>query len=188
MAVEFDKLSECEAGLRRAAVPAWVIDTETIEMVWANEAAAALWRASSPAELVGRDIKSGAPERVLKRTQDLIERVRAGEVLREDWAFYPKGNPVVVDLHLSGVLLDNGHMGLLNQALPLAEEKVVGEFQRVLAIARHTSLVAFLVSAEGEVLARNTAALACFAEQSSWSSRLVDGGEAAAILERALGG
>jgi anti-anti-sigma regulatory factor len=185
---KFERLSACAAGLRQVAVPAWVIDAETIEMVWANEAAAALWRASSVAELVGRDIKSGAPERVLQRTWDLIDRVRAGEIVREDWAFYPKGHPVVVDLHLSGVRLDNGHMGLLNQALPLAEERVVGESRRVLAIARHTSLVAFLVSAEGEVLARNTAAMACFAERGSWTARFVDRAEAAAILERALGG
>ncbi|MEZ4380153.1 MAG: STAS domain-containing protein [Nannocystaceae bacterium] len=184
----FDKLRDCVAGLRLVAVPTWVIDAETIAIVWANDAAADLWRAASPDELCARDIKAGAPERVLQRTEDIIARVRAGERVREDWAFYPKGHPVVVDLHLSGVTLDDGHFGLLNQALPLAEERVVGEFQRVLAIARHTSLVAFLVGRGGEVLARNTAALTCFDEQPSWLACLRDGDEASALLGRVLAG
>ncbi|MGB1014057.1 MAG: anti-anti-sigma factor, partial [Nannocystaceae bacterium] len=156
MIVEFAHLAACKRGLTLSAAPAWVFDAETIDFLWANELAVKLWRAESEAALLARDVTAGAPERVLTRTRHLVERVRRGEVVQQEWTFYPGGKPTVVSLNLRGVLLDNGKLGVLNQALPVAG--IPDSLLRVSAVVRHSAVIATLVSPEGRFLSQNPAA------------------------------
>jgi anti-anti-sigma factor len=92
-------------------VPVWLLDVEALRVCWANPAAVELWQAPSAQELQERDLLTGAPQKVLVRLQHTIAAVRTGQVLQEEWAFYPRGNPTMVLLHLlflSAPILDVG--------------------------------------------------------------------------------
>jgi len=181
---DFVHLADCKRGLTLSAVPAWVFDADTIDFLWANDLAVKLWRAESEAALLARDVVAGAPERVITRTRHIVERVRNGEVVQQEWTFYPCGKPTVVSLNLRGVLLDNGKLGVLNQALPVAN--VPDSLLRVSAVVRHTTVIATLVSPSGKFLSRNPAADRAFGNESFWTSCICKENEAEKLLDEAL--
>jgi rsbT co-antagonist protein RsbR len=184
---KFIPLADCRDGLEHLAVPAWVLDAETVRFVWANELAVEMWQSPSVDELLARDVIGGAPEKVVARTRQMFERVRAGSILREEWAFYPRGVPTMVLLDLRGVLLSEGRLGVLNQALPLSES-APPSLQRVMAMTRHTAVMSALVRVDGTIIEQNAAALLTFGGSTSWTSWLRETEQAEQILRATLAG
>jgi anti-anti-sigma regulatory factor len=163
-----------------------VIDTN-IEFVWSNDLGLELWRAEDLDDLLERDLKTGAPERVLTRLEDIFARVAAGERLREEYVFYPKGEPLMLVLDLRAIELPDGDLGLLNQALPF-DPQVSDSARRALTIARQSSTIRLFVAADGSVLTMNSAAIRALSKLSSWPGCIVEAGLGADILARALAG
>lgn len=186
MSVEFPRFDDVVAGLALAAIPVWIVDVEIWRFVWSNEAAQEMWRAPTPDELAERDIQTGTPNEVLARTNALIERVKRGQRVCEEWVFYPRGKATTVMLSLAGVTLPDGRFGLLNQAQPIPQLAV--PTQRAIAISRHTSTIGAMVEPSGEILAQNPAALLAFGDQPSWLTWCEDPEPARAILASAMAG
>ncbi|MCA9684732.1 MAG: PAS domain-containing protein, partial [Myxococcales bacterium] len=129
------RFEDCRAGLAASPLPVWVLDPEIPAFHWANDAALELWRAESMEELRGRDLISRAPPKAMARLDALIARVRAGERCVEEWAFYPKGVPVMMTLELRAIALEDQRFAVLNYALPMVE--LTQTLQREITMARH---------------------------------------------------
>jgi rsbT co-antagonist protein RsbR len=183
------RLADCEVGLALAPIPVWVIsyDDAMLKMVWANDAALELWRAPDRAELFNRDFTTGAPEKVTTRLRHIVEQARAGRVVREEFAFYPHGKPVMRLVELRGIIRLDGGFGVLNQALPVTES-ATESLQRAIVMSRHSSIMTALVRADGAILAQNPAALHAFGESQSWTSWFCVTSEAEQLLRAALAG
>lgn len=187
MSVEAIKLSDCIPGLEQSVVPAWVMLPEPVEFVWANDAALGLWRASSREELFARDMISKAPAKVVARTRDVVARVLAGNIVREEWTFYPRGEPELVLLDLRAVRLDDGRLAVLNQATTITEA-VPAAVQRAVAVFRHSAVISAFVDGHGVIVSQNPAALLLFGETRSWLRWFADPSRAEAMLAEALTG
>ena len=187
MAVEYMDFASCEPGLTLSPLPTWVAEAETVQIRWANQLAIELWNAADFAELLERRPLEGVPEKVLARTRDVVERVRAGKVVREEWTFYPKGETKTVMLVIQGITLPEGRLGLLMSALPTGPQ-VSESILRSVAMFRHTSVIAVLVADDGRILWRNPTAMQVFGETNSWLDWLVDREEGADILDAASSG
>ena len=174
------------AGLEKSAIPVWLLDPDHMRIVWANQAAADLWRATSPEELLARDLK-GAPTSVVIRTNAIAARIRMGEVVIEDWTLYPKGVPTPVKLHFEGAPLDDGRIGILNQALP-SEAGPNPSLLRGIEALRHVPMIVALVAEHGEILMQNPAALSAFGDRTAWAAWFGDTEEADRLVRAALGG
>jgi len=177
--------STLEAGLALSPVPVWLLDVEAMRVCWANPAAVAFWQAPSAQALQERDLIAGAPQKVLVRLQHTIAAARTGQVLQEEWAFYPGGKPTVVLLHLRGVTLADGRLALLNQALPVAAESPPSLLRGITAL-RHVSLSIAFINASGRLQMQNPAAMETFAEGELWFSWLANPEEGTELLARAL--
>src|SRR5262245_33755718 len=105
MTAEPEHFASYEAGLAQSPIPVWVLDVDSVQICWANNPALDLWQAQDRAELYARDLLAAAPEKVLVRLRHVVNQVREGNVLREEWAFYPRGKPTMVLLHLRAVIL-----------------------------------------------------------------------------------
>jgi anti-anti-sigma regulatory factor/PAS domain-containing protein len=181
------RLEVCEPGLSLSPVPAWVLAIDPLHMCWVNDAALEFWQAKDRAELFGRDMVTGAPARVTARLDNAILRVRTGEVVREDWTFYPRGQPVLVLLHIRGIVLPDGKLALLNLVEPIGSE-LPPQVERTLNMSRNTAFIVAFLDARGEVLTRNPAAMAAFGETPTWREWLDDPSQADPIVEAALAG
>lgn len=179
--------SDFEPGLSLSPIPVWVIDVTTIRALWANDAALHLWQAPDRSELFNRDIAGGAPPKVLARFHNIVAQVRRGEILQEEWAFYPRGKHIMVLLHLRAVIMPDGRLAMLNQAVKMSKE-APASLRRAITALRHISALVAFVDAQGTILMQNPAAMAEFGDTPSWTSWLVDAEEANAILRDALAG
>ncbi len=186
MTSEFVQLESCKPGLLQAAVPVWVNDAETMEIVWANERGVKFWGESNPTALYARKVFVNAPEDVVIRTRSIIEQIRMGISLIEEWTFYPGGKPVLVSLDMRGVQLANGRFGLLNQAVPSSQ--VPDALRRASAMFRHTAVISVLVRADGSFYAQNPAARTAFGKTPTWVAWFAQPGKAKTILRDALAG
>jgi anti-anti-sigma regulatory factor len=181
------RLDVCEPGLSLSPVPAWVLAIDPLQMCWVNDAALEFWQAKDRAELFARDIVTGAPARVTARLDSAIVQVRAGRVVAEDWTFYPRGQPVLVLLHIRGVLLPDGKLALLNLAVPVGND-LPPQVQRTLNISRNTAFIVAFVDERGEIVIRNPAAMQAFGEASTWREWFDDPTQTEPILNAALAG
>ena len=85
----------------------WVTDVEAARLVWANSAGLKLWRAQSVDELWARDWDTNTPTaREQTRRAWAIATEHGPRIARR--RFYPKGEPVLVDLMASAWTLANG--------------------------------------------------------------------------------
>lgn len=181
------RLQDLESGLLLSPLPVWVADLDTMNVHWANDPALALWRADSREELLRRDLLTGAPEKVLARLRHVASRVRAGEVLCEEWTFYPRGQPTTQLLHLRAVLIADGRVGMLNHAVPLEIETSPSTLRALAAIRHLTTPVAY-VGETGDLRMQNPAAMAVFGDVADWPAWFVDPAEARRILAAVGGG
>jgi rsbT co-antagonist protein RsbR len=184
---EIIRLEVCEPGLLLSPVPVWVLALEPLHMCWVNDAALEFWQGKDRAELYARDMVTGAPERVTARLNNAIARVKEGHVVREEWTFFPRGQPMLVLLHIRGVLLPDGKLALLNLFEPISNE-LPPQVQRTLNMSRNTSFIVAFLDARGEILMRNPAAMQTFGETPAWREWLDDPTEAEPIVRAALAG
>lgn len=177
-------LEACAAGLAISTVATWVLDPDTLVIMWINRAGLALWRAEDLAELTRRDIIADAPAKVLTRLRSTLARVLDGEVLREEWVFYPRGQPTTVLLHLSAIELADGRVGMLNQATPL-DGQLAPSVARAIMAMRHLSAIVAYLGDDGELRMQNPAAIEEFGDQRRYEAWFVDPAEARQLLRAA---
>ena len=185
MSTEHIPIAIWEAGLTISPLPVWVIDADDQQLCWANDAALELWQAESREELFARDFKTGLPERVSRRRDHTFALLRAGEQVREEWTFYPRGVATMVMLCSRATTMHDGRLGFLSQALPVTAE-ASPDLLRTITIARYASVIVAFVDANGEIFTRNPAASVAFGGESSWHAWFVDQAVAAQLLAGAL--
>lgn len=173
-----------KAGLVASIQPVWLVDAERFRIVWANPHALELWAAKDPEELYAREILAGAPAAVLARVGELVERARAGEVMREEWIMYPRGKKTPIMREVSPVRLPEGGLGLLYQARRL--DNVDEALERDIAMFRHSVVIAALIGADGRVLAQNPTAKAAFGLRDRWAEWFHDLAQAEELLATTL--
>src|SRR5689334_19973595 len=103
------------ATLEASGVPTWIFDPQRSRICWANSRAVELWGAPDLAELLARDLSDPTPAG-RARIEGQLEKIREGGSMEEEWTFYPQGKAVRVDLAISAIELDDGSVGMLEQA------------------------------------------------------------------------
>lgn len=142
-------------------LPVWVFDHENHCCLWANAAALVLWRADSQAELLARDMFDISEGAQLRLSLSAAAHAR-GEVRREHWTIYPKGQPVSTTLVSRGIRTDDGRQVMLFTASPLPGH-VDKTLLRGSDALQHTSIRVALFSLRGgKALMLNPAAAAAF--------------------------
>ncbi len=142
-------------------VPAWIFDAQRMRNVWANAAGCNFWLADTLEELQQRDL-SDASESARTRLALTMQTHARGEVLRESWTLYPKGNPVTSILVSRGIFLADGTQALLfvSERLPA---NVDPDTLRGVDAVKHTNVrVALHSLPSGASLMRNPAATQAF--------------------------
>lgn len=181
------ELSACAPGFEASVIPVWVADFDTLNIVWANEAALRFWNATSREELFARDVLEGAPARILEALDILRQRILAHEAIHSPWTFYPRGEPISALVDICPVMRPGGSLGLLYQVQSLMDT-TSDKVQRSLALSRHSKTITALVAADGRVLTRNESADRCFASAERWPSWFEEPERGEALLARVLGG
>jgi len=187
MSTQIPHLANCEVAFELSPIPVWVLDVDSLRVAWANPPALEFWCATSLEELAGRDMLDNAPQPVLVRLRKTIARVLSGDVFHEDWTFVPKGNPRMMLLHLRAIVLRDGRLAMLNQAVKI-EEGASASILRSLAMVRHAKATTVLIDEQGMILAQNAGAAAEFGATDSWLEWLENPDQAREILRSALAG
>ena len=151
-------LSERLSVFHRLQQAIWVYDIDEARVVWSNNSGLDIWQADSLDALRERDLGADMTETVAKRLcqyqSDFISDESAE--FREIWTVYPNGEPTTVDAIYSGIVLDDGRMGMF------CEARKDGQFEpealRSAEALLHTSVMITLYTASGEPLYRNPAA------------------------------
>ena len=145
------------ALLQRISLPVWVFDVDHSRVYWANDAAIAMWRAASLAELCGRDMARDMSVSVARRLQQyLSDFVRHDASFSEQWTIYPAGVPCSMQMQLRGVRLREGRMAMLCESRFIEPDQP--ESVRSVEALMHTAVMISLYDAGGAVLYRNPAA------------------------------
>ena len=138
-------------------VPMWVYDPERQRNLWANAAALSFWRAERAEEFLSRDFSdSGAAvrERLAVTAVDHAQ----GQIVREQWTLYPRGQPTTVMLVSRGIRTPDRRQVMLFAADSLVSG-VDKAMLRGAEALQHTSVrVAVFSLPEGSSLMRNPAA------------------------------
>jgi len=150
-------LRERVAGFEHSPLAAWVSSVEPTRVIWANAPALELWSASDLDELCARDF-SNQSEASSKQARTWVDAFRAGtlDFVEADWTVYPRGVPRRIRIFISGIMLDDGQQGLLQQAIR-ADAPIDPVILRGAEAIRHASLAVALLSTSGAVLSRNPA-------------------------------
>jgi diguanylate cyclase (GGDEF)-like protein len=96
--------------------PIWVYDILHHRIFWANEAALAIWEASSLAELKARDFGADMADAIALLLQRYLGDFQQGRSYSEWWSLSPKGVKKQVYLRLSGVQLA-GRLMMMTEAV-----------------------------------------------------------------------
>jgi signal transduction histidine kinase len=142
-------------------VPAWVFDPHRMRTTWANAAGCAYWLASSREELLARDF-SDASESARARLALTMQAHARGEVLRESWTLYPRGQPVTSILVSRGIVQEDGSQALLFVSERLPASVDADTLRGVDAVQHTTVRIALHALPGGGVLMRNPAAAQTF--------------------------
>jgi signal transduction histidine kinase len=139
----------------------WVFDTERKRMHWANPPALHIWNSDSLEQLLARDFASDMSRATETRLLDYLDRFRQGESLGDRWTFYPKGSPtpVTVISRASGILLEDGRLAMLFEAVTAELDAVESEKLRIIEVLRHTSILITVLASDGRLLLQNPASL-----------------------------
>ena len=137
--------------------PVWIYDFDNTCVHWGNAASLDVWQAESLEELQSRDFSKDMTETVANRlSQYRIDFLRDKNMqFREMWTLYPNGEPQNMKVVFSGILLEEGRMGMLCEAL--SESKLDNDALRSAEALLHTSVMITLYTATGEPLYRNPA-------------------------------
>ncbi len=119
--------------------PVWVFDYDRLRTVWANAAGLELWRAHSVAELSSRDCADLSPS-ARNLLAGLLAALRRGESSTSvPWTLYPNGMPTSITITPTGILLEDGRLGILAEGQPLTGERLSASLRRDLDALNHTS-------------------------------------------------
>ena len=141
----------------RLSTAIWVFDFDLVRVVWANAAALKVWNADSMESLAARDLAADmSPSVAVRLRQYQTDLVNPETRFNELWTLYPDGEPQTLNVCFSGVILDDGRLGMLcegtvNQA---QEPESLRSAQALL----HTPVKISMFNATGGVLYLNPAA------------------------------
>lgn len=166
--------------------PIWVFDLDHLKIRWANDTALEMWRAESRAELLLRDL-SDISEAVQARLRSHLATLREGARIHEEWTFYPRGKPVTLTVHLSGITLDDGRIAFLAQGVP-KEHPTDPDLVRGIEALRHTSLLVALLDPGGALLMQNPACFRAFGRPLSFVPWFADADVSAALMSTIAAG
>ncbi|MGH2342506.1 hypothetical protein ACRC7T_13605 [Segnochrobactraceae bacterium EtOH-i3] len=145
------------AGLDILRDPVWVMDPVTLENIYANRAALAMWNARSLEELRTRNFSTtSAVSRA--RIDEIVRQTATGGAVPDTWTFYPAGTtPVTVECLSSRVRLSDGRIALLKEGV---RSRSTTSGKRLAAAFHYTSEAITLYDAgSGTILFRNAAAM-----------------------------
>ncbi len=138
----------------------FVFDTEQSCLRWANDAALDLWGADSLEGLLSRDF-SHMSEAARTRMESVVETLGQGHTVSESWVLYPRGEPVAVQVTMTGIRLPDGRLASLHKAIPLLNPDNPDSLRGVEALL-YTGVLISLFDEDGRALLRNPAALRSF--------------------------
>lgn len=150
----------------------WITDPDEVLILWANQAACALWLAKDQDELLNRDL-SGTSETARVTLQNLRSRVQKGERVRSERVIYPLGTPVFIEMTIGAFPLPDGRTGLLVEGQPRAQ-RPDPDVIRGAEAARYAPLVLSTHSLQGETLTRNACANRTFGTDMRFSNLFED--------------
>jgi signal transduction histidine kinase len=138
-----------------------VFDITKRTMWWANAAARRLWEADSLDEMLARDYEDMS-EATIVRLERYFERLQRGEVIVEQWTFYPRGIATTVRATFSGIDIEHGRLAMFSEAVPIASSQLEADALRGVEALRHTSAMISMYTPELKLLTANPAALSAF--------------------------
>lgn len=144
--------------------PVLVFDPDRLRIVWANRAAAVLWRAASLEELVRRDF-SNLSEASRIRVRAALARLQQSDTIEEQFTLHTPEGPVSTLAELSSIGLPDGRRGILSRTLRVLRE-LHGEPLRAVEALRQISAAVSLFAPDGTAIMRNPAAFKAFGNSS----------------------
>jgi signal transduction histidine kinase len=140
--------------------PMWVFDLEGRRMAWANAAGVATWNAASLQEFLARDFSTMSDATVMRNRAVMAEHA-AGRTGHEQWTVYPKGVPLTIKTHSTGIVLQDGTVAILYEAHPVTVHVDPAALRAVEAM-QHTSVRVALHRMDGTAILRNPSAARAF--------------------------
>ncbi len=174
------------AGLDILRDPVWVMDPETMENLYANRAALAMWNARSLDELRRRNFSTtSAVSRA--RIDEIVRQTATGGAVPDTWTFYPAGAaPVTVECLSSRVRLPDGRIALLKEGV---RSRSTTSGKRLAAAFHYTSEAITLYDAQSRaILFRNAAAMLFAPAGGPLVDRFLDPAEGQALWSTVLTG
>ncbi|MEH6405588.1 MAG: ATP-binding protein [Sneathiella sp.] len=150
-------LSEDLSAFNRLSTVIWVFDIDDHKIWWGNESALEFWEAASLSVLVARDFSSDSIS-VRQRLEEIFSNTSQGERVEENWTLYPSGNPKMVIVTFTPILIENGKRAVLIEASPQIREQLDHRAKRILEAVRHTPLMISTFGNDGKLLAQNPSA------------------------------
>ena len=146
----------------RLGTPIWVFDIVRQRMAYANRAAADLWSAADVDELLARDFRD-ASQGTRRRLANYERQMAAGEIIEEQWTFYPGGKALSVRCRSQAIDLTDGRKALLVEGMILDQDSENADALRSLETLRHAHLPITLMRPEGGIVMRNPFACSIYA-------------------------
>ena len=135
--------------------PLWVFDIEKKSMWWANRAALDLWNAESLESLLARDF-ADMSEATVQRLGEYMLKFQRGEFVNETWTYFPKNRgPTTVDVTMSGILVENGRMVMLNEGKEIPKENLDLSALRGVEMLRHLPVSVSQFDHDGVLMHQN---------------------------------
>jgi signal transduction histidine kinase/CheY-like chemotaxis protein len=173
--------------------PVFVFDVEKCAMFWSNKAGLQHWNAESLDELLARNFAEDLSEATSRRLQDLLIRLRRGEIIKEQWTMYPAGKPATIKTIASPIRIDGGRCaGLVEGELPGSHE-IDHSSTRGIEMLRHLPLAVCQFDINGNLVYQNPEAANEFGtpelgETGTFLTRFVDKGTGKLVLEKVQSG
>ncbi|MEP4037928.1 response regulator [Pseudophaeobacter sp.] len=175
------------------ATPIWVFDVDNHRMWWANAAGVMFWEASSLENLLCRDFSTDS-DIVRTRLHQVVRNGPGQKGIQDTWTLYPNDEPKNVILSFLPITINQGANAVLIEVKQFVDSTVDADSLRILEATRASALMVSTFSAEGQLLAQNPAALACYGPPrpgingNEMASRLKDPDVAVQLLETANSG
>lgn len=149
---------ELESELTQISDPVWVFEPESKNVLWANQAAVAFWKANSLQALLERDFANSLTSVGMARVRRHRAQLKKNEVASDRWTFFPLDGPgVTLDALLVPVTAADGRPALLVRAESTDTEATTREGRGVEAL-RHTGMMVTMCTPAGQMLMENEAA------------------------------
>ncbi len=175
------------------ATPIWVFDVDNHKIWWANAAGILFWEAQNLDDLLQRDFSTDS-DMVRTRLRQVVCNGPGQKRIQDTWTLYPNDEPKSVILSFLPITIIQGTNAVLIEVKQFVDSMVDADSLRILEATRASALMVSTFSAEGQLLAQNPAALACYGPQrpgmngNDMASRLKDPDVAVQLLETANSG